>query len=161
MKTFKDLEFTEMVNDYGVNGKRARMMFDNGYGVSVVQSDMTYGGREGLYELGVLDDPKGGVVSYTSVTMDVLGWLTEDDVTTHMAEVQALRNIFMTKHQIKQLKEKDWDVIKSGAYISLCREDFKKDHVYEEMCRILSVSTYSNHFTVLAIATKKENKEED
>jgi hypothetical protein len=22
--------------------------------------------------------------------MDVLGWLTEDDVTTHMAEVQAL-----------------------------------------------------------------------
>jgi len=32
--------------------------------------------------------------------------------------------------------------------------------VYEEMCRILSVSTYSNHFTVLAIATKKENKEE-
>ena len=161
MKTFKDLEFEDLVAPDGGIGKRARMMFDNGYGVSVVQSDMTYGGREGLYELGVLDDPKGGPIYYTSVTMDVLGWLTEDDVTTHMAEVQALRNIFMTKHQIKQLKEKDWDVIKSGAYISLCREDFKKDHVYEEMCRILSVSTYSNHFTVLSIATKKENKEED
>lgn len=90
MKTFNDLEFTEIVNDYTVNGKRARMMFDNGYGVSVIQSDMTYGGKEELYELGVLDDPKGGVVSYTSVTYDVLGWLTEDDVTKHMAEVQAL-----------------------------------------------------------------------
>jgi hypothetical protein len=90
MKTFKDLEFTEIVNDYTVNGKRARMMFDNGYGVSVVQSDMTYGGKEGLYELAVLDDEEAGPIYYTSITMDVLGWLTEDDVTTHMSEVQAL-----------------------------------------------------------------------
>lgn len=90
MKTFNDLEFTEMVNDYSVNGKRARMMFDNGYGVSVVQSDMTYGGKEGLYELAVLDDEEAGPIYYTSVTDDVLGWLTEDDVTTHMLEVQSL-----------------------------------------------------------------------
>jgi hypothetical protein len=90
MKTFKDLEFKDLVAPDGGIGKRARMMFDNGYGVSVVQTDMTYGGKQGLYELAVLDDEEGGPIYYTSITMDVLGWLTEDDVTTHMAEVQAL-----------------------------------------------------------------------
>lgn len=90
MKTFNDLEFSALPNIYGLNGKRARMMFDNGYGVSVVQSDMTYGGKQGLYELAVLDDEEGDPVYYTPITMDVLGWLTEDDVTTHMSEVQSL-----------------------------------------------------------------------
>jgi hypothetical protein len=90
MKTFNELEFSAMPEIYGLSGKRARMMFDNGYGVSVIQSSMTYGGKEGLYELAVLDDEEGDPIYYTSITMDVLGWLTEDDVSLHMSEVQSL-----------------------------------------------------------------------
>jgi hypothetical protein len=152
MITFKDLEFEILPEVYG-NGKRARMMFDNGYGVSVIQSDRTYGGNEGLYELGVLDNPKGSVVSYTSVTNDVLGWLTEDEVTKYMAEVQELNDIFLSIEQMDKLKEKEWSVIPSGAYISLAREDFKDDSVWEDICDILRVQ-YDDQVTVLSIAKK-------
>ena len=154
MKTFKDLEFTEMVNDYNVNGKRARMMFDNGYGVSVVQSDMTYGGKEGLYELGVLDNPKGSVVLYTSVTNDVLGWLTEDEVTKHMAEVQELTRLmesFLSKEQITKLEGIEWDVIPNPAYIKLYQDELPSI-VWVDLCETLGVDISVDHVRMLVIA---------
>ena len=89
MKTFKDLEFTEMVNNYGVNGKRARMMFDNGYGVSVIRTSFSYGGKMGQYELAVLDTSEN-ITYNTPVTNDVLGHLSEKEVTRYMIEVQKL-----------------------------------------------------------------------
>jgi len=70
-------------------GKKARMHFDNGYGVSVVSHNHSYGGRDGLYEVGVLDSDNQ--LTYdTSVTNDVLGYLTEEDVTDIMKRVQEL-----------------------------------------------------------------------
>ena len=87
MKTFKDLSFN-VVED-NINWIRAFMMFDNGYGVSVVKSDYSYGGRSGLYELAVLDSD--GEITYgTHITDDVLGFLTPEDVTRHMIEIQEL-----------------------------------------------------------------------
>ena len=65
------------------------MEFDNGYGVSVVRTPYSYGGDKGLYEMAVLD--KTGRVTYdTPITNDVLGYLTEDEVTEYMIEVQKL-----------------------------------------------------------------------
>jgi len=90
MKKFEDLEF-EQVNDapYMV-GKKSRMHFDNGYGVSVVSHSHSYGGRDGLYEVAVLDS--NNQLTYdTSVTNDVLGYLTEEDVTDVMKQVQELK----------------------------------------------------------------------
>ena len=90
MKKFEDLEF-EQVNDspYMV-GKKSRMHFDNGYGVSVVSHSYSYGGRDGLYEVAVLDS--NNQLTYdTSVTNDVLGYLTEEDVTDVMKQVQELK----------------------------------------------------------------------
>jgi hypothetical protein len=74
------------------NTDRAVMFFDNGYGVSVVCGTGTYGGGEGLYELGVIiGNPKSYTLTYaTPVTDDVLGYLTEQDVTDTMAKVAAL-----------------------------------------------------------------------
>ena len=89
MKTFQDLEF-EQINDAPfMVGKKARIHFDNGYGVSVVSHSYSYGGRDGLYEVAVLDSDDN--LTYdTSVTNDVMGYLTEEDVTNVMKEVQGL-----------------------------------------------------------------------
>ena len=72
-------------------GKKARMHFDNGFGVSVVSHSYSYGGRDGLYEVAVLDSDDN--LTYdTPVTNDVMGYLTEEDVTDVMKQVQELKN---------------------------------------------------------------------
>lgn len=86
-KKFKDLEFIEL--DRYMNGVAARIMFENGYGVSVVCHSFSYGGNAGLYELAVLDTD--GEITYdTDVTDNVIGHLTPEQVTETMAFVQAL-----------------------------------------------------------------------
>ena len=89
MKTFKDLEF-ESINDAPfMVGKKARMHFDNGYGVSVVSHTFSYGGKNGLYELAVIKYPDA-ICYDTPITDDVLGYLTEDDVTKYLGQIQNL-----------------------------------------------------------------------
>jgi hypothetical protein len=88
MKTFKDLEFNPHPNHLG--GVQARIQFDNGYGASVVCTPYTYGGKEGLYELAVFG--KNGHITYdTPVTNDVEGYLSEDDVTNLLEQIQLLK----------------------------------------------------------------------
>ena len=88
MKTFEDLEFRPHRNG-GMDGVQSIMMFDNGYGVSVVKTSFSYGGKIGLYELAVLDSSKR-ITYNTTVTSDVLGHLSEKEVTKYMIEVQKL-----------------------------------------------------------------------
>jgi hypothetical protein len=86
MKTFKDLEFNSFNHGDGV---QAKIMFKNGFGASVVKSSFSYGGKNGLYEIAVLDTD--GEITYdTDVTDDVIGHLTPEQVTETMAFVQAL-----------------------------------------------------------------------
>lgn len=86
MKTFDDLQFKP--TQY-MNGVQSRLQFENGYGVSVVRDDYSYGGRDGLYELAVLG--KDGMVTYdTHITNDVIGYLTMQEVTDIMIEIQNL-----------------------------------------------------------------------
>ena len=81
---FSDLDFQSL--PYG--GVQARHIFNNGYGVSVVRSPMSYGGSDGLYELAVL---KGTKLCYdTPITDDVLGYLTEEHVTNLLSQVESL-----------------------------------------------------------------------
>lgn len=97
MKEFKDLQHEPHVNWPG--GTQSRMFFDNGYGVSVVRggngsSALTgsYGCDEGLWELGVVqgNDEKWGLTYETPITDDVLGRLTEAEVSDYMKQVQEL-----------------------------------------------------------------------
>jgi len=86
MKTFNDLEFKQDIQR-GLNA--ARIMFDNGYVASVVIGPYTYGGEDGLYELAVLDS-NGKLCYNTPVTDDVEGYLSEDDVTKLLEQIQKL-----------------------------------------------------------------------
>ena len=86
MITFNDLVFKQDIQR-GLNA--ARIMFDNGYGASVIIGPHTYGGEDGLYELGVLG--KDGKLTYdTPVTDDVEGYLSEADVTDLLTKIQQL-----------------------------------------------------------------------
>jgi hypothetical protein len=86
MKQFKDLEFKEHRD---LNGVVARITFDNGYGASVVKHEFSYGGKDGLYELAVLNED-GDLTYETPITNDVIGYLREIDVTDVMEKIQQL-----------------------------------------------------------------------
>jgi hypothetical protein len=87
MKTFKDLEF--IPHSTGMGGVMSRIIFDNGYGASIVCTPHTYGGDKGLYEIAVLDS-EGKLTYDTTVTDDVIGYLRPEDVTDVMERIQQL-----------------------------------------------------------------------
>jgi hypothetical protein len=89
MKKFEDLEFDKISDEPYMSGVRSRMMFENGYGVSVVSHTFSYGGKDGLFEVAVLDK-EGNLTYETPVTSDVIGYLNPDEVTGVMEQVQSL-----------------------------------------------------------------------
>lgn len=90
MKKFEDLEFEKIENSPYQTGVKSRMVFENGYGVSVVSNTYSYGGKDGLFEVAVLG--KDGELTYdTSVTNDVIGYLETEGVTEIMEQVQELK----------------------------------------------------------------------
>ena len=87
MKTFKDIVFktNPMGEEFGIT---SRTKFKNGYEASVVKSEYSYGGRNGLYELAIFKDDE---ICYTTpITNDVMGYLTEDNVTEIFIKIQEL-----------------------------------------------------------------------
>lgn len=66
-----------------------RVIFPNGRGVSIVRHSYSYGGKQGLFEVAVLD--ADGELDYsTPVTGDVAGWQTVADVVGLMKAVADL-----------------------------------------------------------------------
>ena len=86
MKTFKDLKFKQHPSADGII---SRITFENGYGASVVRHEYSYGGKDGLYELAVLDSD-GELCYDTPITNDVIGYLRDIDVTDVMEKIQQL-----------------------------------------------------------------------
>ncbi len=89
MKKFEDLEFDKISDEPFMSGVRSRIMFENGFGVSVVSHTYSYGGKDGLFEVAVLDED-GDLTYNTPVTNDVVGYLNPDEVTDIMEQVQNL-----------------------------------------------------------------------
>ena len=97
-KTFDDLELIKVESIDGIEeevnmfdkGVRSKIQFDNGYGASVVSHNYSYGGKEGLYELAVLDE--NGNLHYDNPVAngDVRGHLTEEEVTDLLKQIQDL-----------------------------------------------------------------------
>lgn len=70
-------------------GKQCIVQFPNGYGASIVQSEHTYGGSQGLYELAVFGKD-GGITYDTPITEDVLGYLSEQEVEKTLIDIKNL-----------------------------------------------------------------------
>jgi hypothetical protein len=83
--TFEELEFKELPHNRGI---QARVEFENGYGASVVKGPSSYGGTNGLYELAVLKNEQ--ICYSTEITNDVVGFLTEAEVTTYLMSIERL-----------------------------------------------------------------------
>ena len=93
MKTFKDLEFNahpKSANELFKGAKQATYTFENNYGVSVLFGTCFYSNGRDTYELAVLFD--GDLCYTTDITSDVLGYITEDEVTSAMIKIQNLKN---------------------------------------------------------------------
>jgi hypothetical protein len=89
MKTFNDLQFKEHPRGAVYGGIISRIIFDNGYGATVVQGPHSYGGSDGLYELAVVG--KDDEICYdTPITSDVEGYLSETQVTDLLIKIQQL-----------------------------------------------------------------------
>jgi hypothetical protein len=89
MKTFNDLQFKEHPKGAVYGGIISRIIFDNGYGATVVQGPHSYGGSDGLYELAVVG--KDDEICYdTPITSDVEGYLSETQVTDLLIKIQQL-----------------------------------------------------------------------
>jgi hypothetical protein len=63
--------------------------FENGYGASVVKHDFSYGGKDGLWELAVLDS-EDELCYHTPITQDVIGYLGWQKVELYLEEIKAL-----------------------------------------------------------------------
>ena len=85
MKTFKDLKFKPLKGSSGIH---ARLDFNNNYGVSVIQEEYSYTNNQEEYELAVM---KNGDICYdTPITDNVLRYLSKEEVTKYMIEIQEL-----------------------------------------------------------------------
>ena len=80
--------FLELPSRSTNGGVQYTTEFPNGYGASIVRHDFSYGSKLGLWELAVLKD--GSICYDTPITDDVLGYLSEDDVNTTLAAIEAL-----------------------------------------------------------------------
>lgn len=63
--------------------------FDNGYGASVICNQGSYGNTDGLFEVAVLDI-NGELCYDTSITDDVIGYLTFQEVADVLKEIESL-----------------------------------------------------------------------
>jgi hypothetical protein len=87
--TFQDLEFKEHPNISLGFDTQAIVLFDNGYGASVVTGECAYG----TYEIAVLKgrDPQNASICYTTpITDDVIGCDTQDEITKILQQVENL-----------------------------------------------------------------------
>lgn len=69
--------------------------FPSNYGASIIRNKWSYGGNEGLLELAVVifdeNSMNYDLVYDTSITNDVLGHLTEEEVLETLKEIEKLR----------------------------------------------------------------------
>lgn len=86
IKTFEDLKFKP--HGWAIGAKHAVLHFNNGYGCSVLLGEDFYSNGIDTYELAVLYND---LLCYdTSITDDVLGYLTKEEVTIVMRKIQEL-----------------------------------------------------------------------
>lgn len=69
-----------------------RLPFANGYVASVVRHDFSYGGKQGLFEVAVMDKDFN-ILCDTPITDDVVGHLSPDRLVKVLQDISNLPNI--------------------------------------------------------------------
>lgn len=66
--------------------------FPNNYGASVIKNEWSYGGKDGLWEVGVIffDGDDYELTYSTPITSDVLGYLTDEEVENALEKIKNL-----------------------------------------------------------------------
>ena len=82
--TFKELKFEDVEG----RGIQAWVSFRNGFSVSIVKHQFSYGGEKGFYEMGVFD-ASGSMCDPLGWGDDVKGWLTPEDVEKELELIEA------------------------------------------------------------------------
>ena len=88
--TFDDLEFGP--RNARLSGVQALVFFDNGYGASVIRGFGSYGVNDALYELAVVkvEDDSWYLCYDSGITDDVIGHLSEEQITNLLQKIEAL-----------------------------------------------------------------------
>lgn len=76
---FSELQFEKMGSAFGLDCIQAFVDLGNDCKASVVQHEFSYGGRQGLYEIGFFG-PSGDLEEVPEWGDQVNGYLTEEDV---------------------------------------------------------------------------------
>mgnify|MGYP001178706107 FL=1 len=77
MRSFEDLKFTNTKIPKGIQS----VVGFGDYQLSIIKNSTSYGGQQGLYEIGVFKD--GAMVEMPGITEEgdsVKGWLSESDI---------------------------------------------------------------------------------
>lgn len=87
--------FNKWLENYGESYSH-KFKFDNNYGATVIKCFGSYGYEEDLFELAVIkyDDEKdtfGNICNSTSITDDILGYLTNNEVLKFLEAIKNLK----------------------------------------------------------------------
>ena len=66
------------------------VLVPNGWGVSVIRHQYSYGGREGLFEIGILNEDAHIEYDNPVNTEGVIGWLRPEDVVAYVNVLASL-----------------------------------------------------------------------
>ena len=91
-------------DSHPIGGVQELYEFPNGYGASVIRASFSYGGKDGLWELAVLN-PEGEIDYTTHITDDVIGHLTSEQVQWYLAEIEALPSPSTTEPTVIPMSE--------------------------------------------------------
>ena len=91
VETSNTVEFKDLVFNKATHAKQALVWFDNGYGASIITSELITGARKGHYELAVLDKESGNIVYDTEITDNVLNFLNKDEVSEVLVRIKNLK----------------------------------------------------------------------
>jgi len=81
----------KMMETVSPNGVQVILRFGGKYDLSIVQNEMSYGNKQGLYEIAVFEDMDQ--VELPGITAEgdtVKGWLTEKDVDTIIKKMHTI-----------------------------------------------------------------------
>ena len=84
-----EAKFTGKVPGFAEGYYQKQYYYSNGYGASVVWDKGSYGAKDGLFEVAVLD-ASGSIVYDTTVTSDVCGFLNFGQVADVLQQIRNL-----------------------------------------------------------------------